>query len=136
MKTFQVNSIQLGGLQTRHFFLFIIFALISFASVAQNKTVTTKIKVSGNCTMCKMRIESALDVTGIKSANWDTKTKVLEVIYNKGKISEQKIHDIVAAAGHDTEKAKAKDETYAELPYCCLYRDHDHSNIKDEKKNQ
>jgi hypothetical protein len=21
---------------------------------------------------------------------------------------------------------------YSKLPFCCLYRDHDHSNIKDE----
>jgi len=35
--------------------------------------------------------------------------------------------------GHDTDKAKAKVDVYTELPFCCLYRDHDHSNVKDEK---
>lgn len=108
--------------------------LISLGTFSQSaKTVTAKLKVFGNCGMCKLRIETALDVNGIKSASWDTKTKMLDVVYNKSKISEQKIHEIIAAAGHDTEKVKAKDNVYSDLPFCCLYRDHDHSNVKDEK---
>jgi mercuric ion binding protein len=116
-------------------FVFVLVALSS-AVFAQNKTVTSKIKVFGNCGMCKQRIETALEVPGIKTATWDSKTKMLDVVYNKTKISEQKIHDIVASVGHDTEKAKAKDNVYSELPFCCLYRDHDHSNIKDEKPHK
>jgi periplasmic mercuric ion binding protein len=112
----------------------LVLVLISFVGFTQTaKTVTAKIKVFGNCGMCKQRIETALDVNGIKSASWDSKTKMLDVVYNKSKISEQKIHEIVASVGHDTEKAKAKVEVYSELPFCCLYRDHDHSNVKDEK---
>ena len=112
------------------------FLGIAFVGLGQSsKTVTAKIKVFGNCGMCKQRIETALDVPGIKTASWDSKTKMLDVVYNKSKISEQKIHDIVASVGHDTEKAKAKDNVYSELPFCCLYRDHDHSNVKDEKPN-
>ena len=111
----------------------LVLITISFIGYAQSKTVTAKIKVFGNCSMCKQRIETALDVNGIKSASWDSKTKMLDVVYNKSKISEQKIHEVLASAGHDTEKTKAKDEVYSELPFCCLYRDHDHSNVKDEK---
>ena len=111
----------------------VVLVFVSFVGFAQSKTITSKFKVEGNCTMCKMRIETALDVSGIKTANWDVKTKMLEVVYNKSKISEQKIHDIVASVGHDTDKAKAKVDVYTELPFCCLYRDHDHSNVKDEK---
>lgn len=115
----------------------LVLVVISFVGFAQSaKTVTAKIKVFGNCGMCKQRIETALDVNGIKSATWDSKTKMLDVVYNKAKISEQKIHEIVASAGHDTEKAKAKDEVYSNLPFCCLYRDHNHSNVKDEKSHQ
>jgi copper chaperone CopZ len=111
-------------------FILVIFTLAGFA---QSKTVTAKIKVFGNCGMCKQRIETALDVPGIKTASWDSKTKMLDIVYNKSKISEQKIHEIVASVGHDTEKVKAKDNVYSDLPFCCLYRDHDHSNVKDEK---
>ena len=75
--------------------------------------------------MCKNRIETALDQPGIKKAVWDTKTKNLEVVYNSSKISLQKINEVIAAAGHDTETLKAKEETYATLPFCCLYRDHE-----------
>lgn len=111
----------------------IIFLALGAASLwAQSHTVKASIKVSGNCIMCKKRIETALDHTGIKAAHWDTKTKKLEVVYNDRKVSEQQIHELIAASGHDTEQVKAKDEVYAKLPFCCLYRDHDHSNVKDE----
>jgi cation transport ATPase len=76
--------------------------------------------------MCKARIEKVLDHKGIKKATWNSQTKQLDVVYNSGKITEQKIHELVASAGHDTEKVKAKDEVYATLPFCCLYRDHEH----------
>lgn len=121
-------------------FVFILCsALVASLVQAQDKKPTdkkvaqTQIKVFGNCGMCKQRIEEALEVNGVKTASWDSKTKMLEVVYNKSKITEQKIHELVAAVGHDTEKVKAKDNVYTELPFCCLYRDHDHSNIKDEK---
>ena len=105
--------------------------LIPTGAFAQ-KTVKANIKVYGNCIMCKERIETALDKGGIKFASWDTKSKNLEVVYNSGKITEQEIHELIASVGHDTDKVKAKTEVYADLPYCCLYRDHDHSGIKDE----
>ena len=122
--------------------IYIIFlSLIAFVSFAQNETASKKvvvadIKVYGNCGMCKARIETALDHKGIKQAKWDPKTKNLNVAYAPNKISEQEIHDLIASVGHDTDKAKAKDEVYAKLPFCCLYRDHDHSGIQDDKKDQ
>ncbi|MFM7853096.1 MAG: heavy-metal-associated domain-containing protein [Flammeovirgaceae bacterium] len=107
-------------------FITLITFSFSFTAWAQSGTVTTSIKVFGNCTMCKSRIEKVLDYKGIKKATWNTQTKQLNVVYNASKISEQKIHELVASAGHDTDKVKAKDEMYATLPFCCLYRDHDH----------
>ncbi len=109
----------------------IIFISAAGFAEAQSKTVTANLKVYGNCAMCKRRIETALDTKGIKAATWNTKTKMLEVVYLPEKISEQKIHDLIASVGHDTDKAKAKDEVYANLPFCCLYRDHDHSGMTD-----
>jgi mercuric ion binding protein len=117
----------------------ITFICIAFAAVAQKdnkKVVTADIKVYGNCGMCKERIEAALDTKGVKQAKWDPTTKNLNVVYVPSKITEQQICDIVAAAGHDTNKSKAKDEVYAKLPFCCLYRDHDHSGIQDGKKDE
>src|SRR5688572_2257090 len=115
-------------------FIFIIFFsfMSSLTVFGQNNVVKAKIKVFGNCGMCKERIETALDKTGIKFASWDPKTKDLEIVYNSKKVSEQLVHELIAGAGHDTEKVKAKDETYAKLPFCCLYRDHDHSGMQDK----
>lgn len=114
-------------------FIFIsILILVCHVAVAQSKNVKATIKVYGNCNMCKGRIETSLDQKGIKQAQWDPKTKELLVVYNSTKITEQQIHELVAAVGHDTDKVKANDEIYADLPFCCLYRDHDHSGVKDE----
>jgi mercuric ion binding protein len=118
-------------------FIYIIaILLLTSASVFGQKVVTANLKVYGNCFMCKKRIETALDLNGVKLAQWDPKTKNLEIVYNSNKISEAKIHEIIAAAGHDTEKVKAKDEVYATLPFCCLYRDHDHSSSQSHSGNQ
>ena len=108
------------------------FAQTSPASTAA-KVVTANIKVYGNCGMCKDRIEKALDTKGVKQANWNISTKNLEVIYVPTKITEKKIRELVSAAGHDTDSTKAKDAVYAKLPFCCLYRDHDHSGMEDKK---
>jgi periplasmic mercuric ion binding protein len=103
----------------------IIVAMLSVSAFAQSKVITASIKVYGNCSMCKKRIETALDQKGIKKAEWNPKTKELQVVYSSSKISEMQIHEIVAKAGHDTDKVKAKEEMYASLPFCCLYRDHE-----------
>jgi periplasmic mercuric ion binding protein len=107
---------------------------VSSCSFAQSKIVTTNLKVFGNCVMCKNRIEKALDLPGIKKAVWDVKSKNLEVVFNTSKISLQKVNDLIAAAGHDTETTKAKEDTYASLPFCCLYRDHEHDMKMDDHK--
>lgn len=110
----------------------LFFIVISSVAYAQSsKVVKADIKVYGNCGMCKTRIQKALDRTGIKTATWDSKTKNLSVVYNAEKITEEQIHKFIADVGHDTDKVKAKDETYAKLPFCCLYRDHDHSGMHD-----
>lgn len=123
--------------------LILFFSLISIISFAQAKVeasasanvVTANFKVYGNCGMCKDRIEKALDTKGVKQAKWNIATKNLEVTYVPTKITEMKIRELVSAAGHDTDSTKAKDAVYAKLPFCCLYRDHDHSGMDDTKKD-
>jgi hypothetical protein len=118
--------------------ILIILLLISIASIAQSKkskVTTSTLKVYGNCGMCKERIETSLDYKGIKTATWDPATKDLVVTYNPSKINEQKICERVAEVGHDTDKVKARDEVYAKLPFCCLYRDHDHKGMEDDHKH-
>jgi Cu(I)/Ag(I) efflux system membrane fusion protein len=71
--------------------------------------------------MCKETIENALDVKGIKSADWNMETKKIKVIFDSEKITEVKIHQLIAASGYDTEDAKGNDKAYKELPDCCQY---------------
>ena len=82
-------------------------------------------EVSGVCGMCEERIESALDVKGIVMADWDLETKQLQVVFNPSKISEDDIHALLNAVGHDTEKSQATQEQYDGLHGCCKYRDGD-----------
>lgn len=119
-------------MKTKFTFLICLFIAAAVTIQAQSKHTRTTFKVFGNCGMCKNRIEGALDRSGIKFVEWNVETKNLEVVYNNNKLTEQELHQAIAATGHDTEKVKAKDEVYAKLPFCCLYRDHDHSNIQDE----
>ena len=79
--------------------------------------------VSGNCDLCKERIEKAAkSVNGVKSASWDEKTKKIHVEFDSMKTDLIIIQKSIAKAGHDTEKYKADDKTYESLPACCHYR--------------
>lgn len=102
-----------------------MLAALSFSAQAQSKIKEDSISVKGNCIMCKRRIEASMDLNGVKFSEWNVKTKKIFVAYRPDKISEKEIHEALAAAGHDTNLVKAQDSTYADLPFCCLYRDHD-----------
>lgn len=80
------------------------------------------IKVAGSCGMCKDRIEkAALSVDGVKKANWDEETQTVHVDFDPQKTNSDEIQKAIAKVGHDTEKYKASDSIYNELPECCLY---------------
>jgi Cu(I)/Ag(I) efflux system membrane fusion protein len=90
---------------------------------AKSSLKTSEFHVSGNCGMCKDRIEAAaLTVKGVNEANWDDKTKILEIEY-LANIDIIKVHQAIAKVGHDTKKVKAEDSIYNALPGCCLYRE-------------
>jgi copper chaperone CopZ len=98
-----------------------LLLLVSGSALAQTSEVT--FWVDGVCGMCEKRIESALiNSSGVKFADWDNQTSQVKVAYNSKKITEQKLHEILAGAGHDTQKVRAKDEDYAKVPGCCKYR--------------
>lgn len=118
-----------------------IFTLLLFTTgFAQKKVVEDSISVSGNCEMCKTRIESALELKGVKMAEWNVDNKKLFIAYRQDKISEKEIHEAIVATGHDTDQMQADDEVYAELPFCCLHRDHDphkeHKKDNHDKHNK
>lgn len=107
-------------------FIFSFLSLTIFNCDAQSKTdkkvETATFKVWGNCDMCKETIEAALDVKGIKSANWNTETKMIQVSFSPDKMTLEKIHDLIAASGYDTELKKGDDKAYAGLHECCQYK--------------
>ncbi|MFM1933050.1 MAG: hypothetical protein RL226_2353 [Bacteroidota bacterium] len=96
--------------------------LLAFSATAQ-KTQTATFWVGGVCEMCEERIENALDVKGVKVADYNLQTHKVTVTFNSKKISEDKLHALLNAAGHDTEKSKASDEAYDRVHGCCKYRD-------------
>ncbi len=102
--------------------IFLVSFMMLFTFCNSNaQTTKAKFKVYGNCDMCKKTIETALDVKGVKAANWSTETKMIEISYQSDKISEDKLHELIAASGYDTEKQKGDDKAYSNLPGCCQY---------------
>jgi hypothetical protein len=90
-------------------------------NMAQTSVKTETVKVSGECGMCKTRIEKTVKAEGATTANWDEKTQMLTVEFDKNKTSIDALSKKLASVGHDTEKYKAPDEVYAKLPACCHY---------------
>jgi mercuric ion binding protein len=97
-----------------------LFCLISFSAFTQSKE-TSSFKVYGNCGMCENRIEKAAKIDGVTSAEWSQETKMLTLQYDPQKVNLDDVHQKIADAGHDTEKVRAQDETYSNLPACCLF---------------
>lgn len=125
------------------FKLFIAIIFLAFASqgVAQSSNIKTiTFKVDGVCGMCKDRIETTLDVKGVKFVEWDVHTHVCEVVYRTDKITEEQIHQALADVGHDTEKIKASDKAYAQIHGCCKYRSEEtqkaHENEHDSHNHE
>jgi len=112
-------------------FLTVLFAVIlgvttsaqthdhSSMNMASSKTET--FKVFGKCDMCKARIEKTVKAEGVTENVWDVKTQMLTVTFDPSKTSKDAISKKLAAVGHDTEKYKATNEAYANLPGCCHY---------------
>lgn len=83
----------------------------------------TSFKVSGNCEMCKDRIQkAAMMMPGVTTATWDISSHLLSLAYNSMKTDMDAVHKVIAEAGHDNGKYRASDATYNHLPACCRYR--------------
>ena len=66
--------------------------LFSTAVLAQEKS--TSIKVSGNCGMCKKKIETAAKAAGATSINWDSNKQAALVKFDPAKVSIETIQSI------------------------------------------
>jgi copper chaperone CopZ len=118
-------------MKTRMLSLIMLMVLSISSGLAQAEK-KEKFQVAGNCGMCKSRIEkAATSVEGVISAEWDKKTKMIEVNYDAEKVDIHKVHKAIAKAGHDTKIHKASDEVYDGLPGCCKYE-----RIKDDSDHK
>ena len=102
--------------------------LIGFTTNAQvetaktNKNAKVEFHVSGNCEMCKARIEkAAYSVSGVKTADWHMDCGTLYLIMNENKTDITTIQNAIAKVGHDSDGVKATDEDYDNLHTCCAY---------------
>ena len=78
--------------------------------------------VKGNCKMCKKTIEtSAMSLGGVLKANWDVKTKQIDLVYDDQLVELMTIHNTIAASGYSTELVDLNQEAYDNLPLCCQY---------------
>ncbi len=105
--------------------LFFIVTIIFFAAhliSQQIEVIESEIIVSGNCSLCKERIEKSIKIPEVKYAKWNKSTKKLKIAY-ESTITLDSLKHRIAIAGHDNDKYKASDSTYNNLPKCCLYRD-------------
>ena len=99
----------------------VIFISLWNIGSAQN---TAEFPVGGACGMCKTRIENTAEsVKGVKDAYFDLSSRVLEITYKNKDFDVLKVHNALAAAGHDTDLVKAAEDDYAKLEDCCQYRD-------------
>ncbi len=118
-------------MKTLKFFLIVAFVTFLTGSITaqpnyqgKKNTASAKtesIKVSGNCDMCKDRIEKVAKGEGATTASWDQKTQLLTLAYDPAKTNVDALSKKIAKAGHDTEKYKASDKAYTKLPECCHY---------------
>jgi len=107
--------------------IFIVICLFYFTdSFSQERVKYQKetFIVSGNCEMCKKKIEkTAKLVEGVKRAKWNVINGEMKIRFNTKKTNLDIIQKSIANIGYDTELYKATDESYNNLHFCCKYRE-------------
>ena len=97
-----------------------LFCLTTFAQ--KPKWEKANFQVSGNCDMCKTKIEkAATGVEGVKTARWNVVNGKMKVKFNPEITNTEKIQQMIASIGYDTEKYKSTDDVYNNLHHCCKY---------------
>ena len=101
--------------------IFLSILFWGYRAFTQNAT-KIELPVKGNCEECKVRIENAADIKGVKSVLWNSKTQRALIEYYPAKTSIQHIRLAISEAGHDTDSTQASPKAYNRLPNCCRYR--------------
>lgn len=110
------------------------FILTSIVAVGFAQAKTETLKISGECTTCKKKIETAAKKAGASYALWNVDSKQLTVKYNSTSTNSEKIQRSIADAGYDTPEYKATDDAYYKLDDCCQYERTASKEKSDSKK--
>ena len=103
--------------------LTLLVACLTMSFVASSQTVRTEsFTVSGECGMCKKKIESAAKQAGATEASWSPQTRVIKVTYNAASGNVINIKQAIANVGYDTPGFRAPDDVYNSLDKCCQYK--------------
>jgi copper chaperone CopZ len=101
--------------------IFTLLLMVSGVGFAQKvKPDTIRIQTSGQCEMCKERIEKALAYEkGVKKADYNEENAVVTVIYNPAKTTPDKLRKAITVLGHDADDQPGDPKAYSKLPNCC-----------------
>ena len=91
----------------------------SAQQISNAKTIS--VKVFGNCGMCEKTIETAALVKGVAMADWDSDSKIAQLVFDSTQTTADAILQHIANAGYDSENFHASDEAYNSLHGCCQY---------------
>ncbi len=114
-------------------FVFLVSVIVGSAFAQNENSMNIYFPTLGNCYLCKLRIEEAVNnLQGIESVTWDNTTSVTDVTYDDEVMDAFIIMHAIAAVGHDTEWFPAPDSAYNTLVgTCCEYeRTMDYTNIE------
>ncbi len=113
----------------KRFIITTAICIITLAGYAQDsKYITSTFHVDGVCGSCKVRIENAAYIKGVKKCDWNIESGLFTVAYDSTKVDLMKIHKSIAAVGHSTDRLPADPAAYNKLPDCCKYNDGVHKH--------
>ncbi len=108
-------------MKTLRLFSLLTICLAATAVSFAQKTETETFAVSGNCGMCKSKIEKAAKEAGATYASWNVEKKEITVKYSSATTNKAKIQQKIADVGYDNVGFKATAESYNKLHGCCKY---------------
>ncbi len=104
------------------FKIFTVFILFLTACNGGGGSIKeSTVHVWGNNEKCKITIEKACVLDGVKDADWSVESKLLTVKYDTNKVSLDFILESVSKAGYDNERFFANDYAYEALEPGCQY---------------
>lgn len=123
------------------FLISILALMISIGAFAQKEQIKAakgnqvEIQTSAICAMCQHAIEYDLTFAkGIKNAELNLDNKVVTVVYNPDKITEDEIRERITKVGYHADEMERDAEAYENLPFCCKDGSHGTPNPQLPKK--